>query len=136
MVSTIVTGLFSFFNLGLLYYYSWKLAAVTTLLLGVMLLVVLLLLVGLLRQENSIRKIDGMISGLLLELFGGIIALRSGGSREPRLRAMGGALQRASRATRSAPGDYANRIHQWLAVYPILTAMVVYFGACTPGPAS
>ena len=30
---------------------------------------------------------------------------------------------------RSAPGGSPTRIHQWLAVYPILTAMVVYIGA-------
>ena len=34
VVTTIVTGFFSFFNLGLLYYYSWKLALVHDVLAG------------------------------------------------------------------------------------------------------
>src|SRR5262249_27572778 len=80
VVTTIVTGIFSFFNLGLLYYYRWRLALGTTLLLGIMLLVTALLLAGRLRHETAIRQLDGLISGLLLELFGGIIALRTAGA--------------------------------------------------------
>ena len=38
------------------------------------------LLAGLLRHETSIRRIDGVISGLLLELLGGIITLRTAGA--------------------------------------------------------
>ena len=38
------------------------------------------LLAGLLRYETSIRRIDGVISGLLLELLGGIITLRTAGA--------------------------------------------------------
>ena len=36
MVATVVTGFFSFFNLALLFYYSWKMALCTTLLLAVL----------------------------------------------------------------------------------------------------
>ena len=36
-VATVVTGFFSFFNLALLFYYSWKLALCTTILLAVLL---------------------------------------------------------------------------------------------------
>ena len=41
-VATIVTGFFSLFNLGLLYYYSWKLALGTTILLAALFFVMLL----------------------------------------------------------------------------------------------
>ena len=80
VVSTMVTGLFSCCNLGLLYYYNWRLALCTTVLLVLMFLVTALLLSGLLRQETSIRRVDGSITGLLLELLGGMITLRSGGA--------------------------------------------------------
>ena len=80
VVSTVVTGLFSCCNLGLLYYYNWRLALCTTVLLVLMFLVTALLLSGLLRQETSIRRVDGSITGLLLELLGGMITLRSGGA--------------------------------------------------------
>ena len=38
-VTTLVMGLFAFFNLGLLFFYSWKMALCTTLLLGMMIAV-------------------------------------------------------------------------------------------------
>ena len=62
-VATIVTGFFSLFNLGLLYYYSWKLALGTTILLAVLFFITLLLLGGLLRDETAIRAIDGCSPG-------------------------------------------------------------------------
>ena len=79
-VATIVTGFFSFFNLGLLYYYSWRLALGTTILLAVLFFITLLLLGGLLHYETAIRAIDGAISGVLLELLNGISTLRTAGA--------------------------------------------------------
>ena len=88
----------------------------------------LLLLGGLLRYESSIRAIDGAISGLLLELLGGISTLRTAGAEGRAFsrwaRRYTDRLALAIRARR-----FSNGIHQWLAVYPILTAMVVYIGA-------
>ena len=49
--TTLVTGLISLFNLGLLFWYSWRLASLTLVLLGVMLVVVLVFLVAQIRQE-------------------------------------------------------------------------------------
>ena len=80
VVTSIVTGVFSLFNLALLYAYSWRLALITTMLLGLLLLVTSVLLAGRLRFESSIGRIDGSLSGLLLELFGGMITLRSSGA--------------------------------------------------------
>jgi NHLM bacteriocin system ABC transporter peptidase/ATP-binding protein/NHLM bacteriocin system ABC transporter ATP-binding protein len=127
-VATIVTGFFSFFNLGLLFYYSWKLALCTTILLAVLFFVTVLLLGGLLRYESSIRAIDGALSGLLLELLGGVSTLRTAGAESRAFsrwaRRYTERLALAIRARRFASG-----IHRWLAIYPVLTAMVVYVGA-------
>jgi ATP-binding cassette subfamily C protein len=128
VVTTLVTGLFSLFNLGLLFFYSWKMALVTTALLGIMMLVTGVLLAGLLRREISIRRIDGLISGLLLELLGGITTLRTAGAeRRAFARWAGRYTERLALSIHAR--RFSNRIHQWLAVYPILTAMVIYAGA-------
>jgi NHLM bacteriocin system ABC transporter peptidase/ATP-binding protein/NHLM bacteriocin system ABC transporter ATP-binding protein len=128
VVTSIVTGLFSLFNLGLLYCYSWKLALATSLLVVLLLLVTAVLLSGRLRHEVSIRRIDGLLSGLLLELFGGMITLRSAGAEGRALarwaRRYGERLTEAIHSRR-----LSNVIRQWLAVYPILTSLVVYTGA-------
>jgi NHLM bacteriocin system ABC transporter ATP-binding protein len=128
VVATVVTGFFSFFNLALLFVYSWKMAVCTSFLLAILFAVTALLLAGLLRHESAIRAIDGSISGLLLELLGGLSALRTGGAEGRAFarwaRRYSERLARAIRARRFSSG-----IHQWFAVYPILSAMVVYIGA-------
>jgi ATP-binding cassette subfamily C protein len=121
-------GLFAIFNLSLLYVYSWRMAMCTTFLVGIMLLVTAFFLVGLLRHETSIRRIDGVISGLLLELLSGIITLRTAGAeRRAFARWAGRYTERLVLSIKAR--RFANRISQWLAVYPILTAMIVYVGA-------
>ncbi len=127
-VTTFVMGLVAFFNLGLLFFYSWRMALCTTLLLGIMVAVTAFFLAGLLRNETSIRRIDGVISGLLLELLGGIITLRTAGA-ERRAFARWASRYTERLALSINARRFANRIYQWLAVYPILTAMVVYAGA-------
>jgi NHLM bacteriocin system ABC transporter peptidase/ATP-binding protein/NHLM bacteriocin system ABC transporter ATP-binding protein len=128
VVTTFVTGLFSFLNLGLLYYYSWKLAICTTILLALLFLVTVSLLAGRLRHETAIRRLDGLLSGLLLELLGAIIPLKTAGAEGRAFarwsRPYAERLARTGRARR-----FSNRIHQWLAVYPLCSAIVIYFGA-------
>ena len=74
-----------------------------------------------------------MISGLLLELLGGIITLadRRGGTAAF-ARWAGRYTERLALSIKAR--RFANRIHQWLAVYPILTAMVVYIRRLAPRP--
>ncbi len=127
-VTSLVMGLFSVFNLGLLFVYSWKMALCTTVLLGIMVAVTVGLLAGLLRFETSIHRVDGVISGLLLELLDGIITLRTGGA-ERRAFARWASRYTERLVLSIQARRFANRLHQWLAVYPILAAMVVYVGA-------
>jgi NHLM bacteriocin system ABC transporter peptidase/ATP-binding protein/NHLM bacteriocin system ABC transporter ATP-binding protein len=128
VVTTVVTGFFSIFYLGLLYFYSWKLAACTTVLVGGMIAVTAWLLAGRLRHETSIRRVDGVISGLLLELFSSIITLRSAGA-ESRAFARWARPYAERLALTIKSRRYSNTIHQWLALCPILIAMVIYAGA-------
>ena len=102
-VTTLMMGLFAIFNLGLLFFYSWKMALCTTLLLGIMLAVTGVLLAGLLRYETSIHRIDGVISGLLLELLGGIITLRTAVRSDVRFR--GGPARYTERLVLSIQGQ-------------------------------
>lgn len=127
VVTSIVTGVFSLFNLALLYAYGWRLAIVTTCLLALLLLVTSLLIAGRLRHEMAIGRIDVRLSGLLLELFGGIIPLRSAGAEGRALaRWASPYVDRLRLLLRSR--RLSSALHQWLAVFPILTATVVYTG--------
>jgi ABC-type bacteriocin/lantibiotic exporter with double-glycine peptidase domain len=72
--------------------------------------------------------VDGVLSGLLLELFGGIITIRSFGA-EGRALARWAARygERLRLVVRSR--RLSKALHQWLAIFPIFTAMVIYTGA-------
>ncbi len=128
VVSTLVTSLLSVFNLGLLFWYSWRLALVCMLLLVVMLAVTAVILAGQLRQEAMIRKLEGSLTSFLLEIVGGISKLRTAGAEN---RAFGRwATRYASQlALVIRSRRYARLLHMFLAVFPLLIAMVVYFGA-------
>ena len=101
----IVTGFFSFFNLALLYYYSWKLALCTTLLLAVLLFVTLLLLGGLLalrELDPRDRRVDFRTSP---RAFGRDQHAANRRGREPRLLPLGSGATPSGSRWRSGPGD-------------------------------
>ena len=103
-VTTLVTGLISLFNLGLLFWYSWRLALLSVLLLGIMLLVIVDV-PGPFRfvRRRSIQKVEGTIIGFLLEVVGGNhqAADRRGG--ESGLRPLGQPLLGSARALDQGP---------------------------------
>ena len=80
VVATMITGLVSLFNLGLLFWYSWRLAFVSVFLVGIMLVVSLMLLAAQLRKEAMIRKAEGSIMSFLLEIVGGMTKIRTAGA--------------------------------------------------------
>ncbi len=133
VVATLVTGLVSLFNLGLLFWYSWRLAVVSVFLIGIMLVVIVILLAAQLRQEAMIRKVEGSIISFLLEVVGGMTKLRTAGAEN---RAFGrwaacfadqlGLIIQSRR--------YARALHLFLAVFPMLIAIVVYFGTIYLNP--
>ena len=128
-------GFFSFFNLGLLYYYSWKLALCTTGLLAVLFCRDRSASGRLLRARASIRR--------SMERFPDFSS-SSGRNRsrceprgrEPAFSRVGETVHRTDAHWRSGRDGFSSGIHHWLAVFPILTAMVVYFGAVHFDPSS
>jgi NHLM bacteriocin system ABC transporter ATP-binding protein len=133
VVATLVTGLVSLFNIGLLFWYSWRLALISSCLIMIMLAVIVVLLAGQLRLEARIRTLEGSIIGFLLEMVGGIAKLRTAGAEN---RAFG---RWASRYADQLgliilSRRYSRGLHLFLSVFPALIAIVVYFGAIYLGP--
>src|SRR5208283_2401462 len=130
---TLVTGLVSLFNLGLLFWYSWRLAMISVFLVGMMLAVIVFLLARQLGLEAMIRKVEGSIISFLLEIVGGMTKLRTAGAEN---RAFGrwaaryadqlGLIIESRRYTRG--------LHLFLAIFPMLIAIVIYFGTIHLGP--
>ena len=102
---------------------------------ALLLLVTTLLLAGRLRlRDRRSGGSTGSISGLLLELFGGIITLRSAGAESRALARWAAPLRRTAPAPDPLPAVLQRAsISGWRSI-PILTAMVVYTGAVHVDP--
>jgi ABC-type bacteriocin/lantibiotic exporter with double-glycine peptidase domain len=133
VVATLVTGLVSLFNLGLLFWYSWRLAMISVFLVGIMLTVIVVLLAGQLRQEAMIRKVEGSIISFLLEIVGGMTKLRTAGAEN---RAFGrwAARYADQLGLIIQSRRYSRGLHLFRAVFPMLIAIVIYFGTIHLGP--
>jgi NHLM bacteriocin system ABC transporter ATP-binding protein len=80
--SSIVSGIFSVFNLALMFWYSWKLTTVALALLAVAVCVTLA--VGLVQVKRSrvVNGLNGRLSGQLLQFIGGIAKFRVSGTED------------------------------------------------------
>jgi ATP-binding cassette subfamily C protein len=79
---TLITGLFSLLNLGLLFYYSWKLALVAVAVAIVVVAVTTLSGMLLIRKVRPLLEIKGNIFGQTVQLINGISKLRVAGAQE------------------------------------------------------
>ncbi|MBC6430131.1 NHLP bacteriocin export ABC transporter permease/ATPase subunit [Nostoc sp. HG1] len=78
----LITGLFSLLNLGLLFYYSWKLALLAVAVAIVVIAVTTLSGMLLIRKVRPLLEIQGNIFGQTVQLINGISKLRVAGAEE------------------------------------------------------
>ncbi len=79
---TLLSGIFSLLNLGLMFIYSVKLALIG---LGISILAIIVTVTSsilLVRQERQQEKLDGEIDGLTVQLIGGVAKLRVAAAEE------------------------------------------------------
>ncbi len=81
-VSVVLGMMFSVFSLGLLFYYSWKLALVALLLTVIMLAGTVFISLRQLTFNRDALTVQGRISGLLGNLLGGITKIRVTGTEK------------------------------------------------------
>jgi NHLM bacteriocin system ABC transporter ATP-binding protein len=84
--NTIISGIFSCFNLVLMFYYSWKLSVVALGLLSIAVAATMLLGRKQLHVARRLTQVSGKLSGQVLQLISGVAKLRVSGAE---LRAFG-----------------------------------------------
>jgi NHLM bacteriocin system ABC transporter ATP-binding protein len=84
--NTIISGIFSCFNLALMFYYSWKLSLVALGLLSIAVAATMLLGRQQLHVARRLTQVAGKLSGQVLQLISGVSKLRVSGAE---LRAFG-----------------------------------------------
>lgn len=124
-MNAILGAVFSIFNLGLLFYYSWFLALVA---IGLMLIVLLMTITTSLfklRYERQLAEVDGKVSGLLLQLLSSVAKLRTTGSEG---RAFGIWAKEFSRhrALTFKAESIGNILETFNAVFPLVSSLVIF----------
>ena len=126
VANSIISGIFSLFNLALMFYYSWKLTLVA---LGLVLIAVgatTLLGKMQLKVMRSLTKVLGQLSGHVFQFVSGISKLRVSGTEN---RAFGewakeySSQRRLSRHSR----ELANRFSVFNSVFTVLGPMAIFY---------
>lgn len=79
VLSTVVSGVFSLFNVGLMAYYSWRLAIVASGVVAAMLGAAVVANLLQLNRQRAVLALQGRIAGFVFELMNGIATLRTSG---------------------------------------------------------
>jgi NHLM bacteriocin system ABC transporter ATP-binding protein len=121
----ILAGLFSWFQLALMFYYDSRLALITVALVLLATIITVVSGVQLLRYQRLVTQKRGEISGLIAQLIGGIAKLRVAGA-EGRAFFMwaSGFSEQKKLAFKARSVDNYQAV--FVAVYPIIASMLIY----------
>ena len=75
-IKTVLAGIFSIFNFGLLFHYNQKLATIATLWVFVILIVIAIIGYLKLRYERQMAQVDGKLSSITFEFLTGLVKVR------------------------------------------------------------
>jgi NHLM bacteriocin system ABC transporter ATP-binding protein len=124
-VSTIVSSLFSVFNLALLFYYDVRLGLLALLLAVVTIAIMVFASYRQLQYQRPLAALQGKISGLVLQLITGIPKLRVAAAEARAFAEWARAFAAQKRLSYQA-----ENVTNWLEVYngawPIVTSMAVF----------
>nr|WP_315491338.1 NHLP bacteriocin export ABC transporter permease/ATPase subunit [uncultured Rhodoferax sp.] len=124
-MNAVLGAVFSIFNLGLLFYYSWFLALVAIGLMLVVLLMTITTSLFKLRYERQLAEVDGKVSGLLLQLLSSVAKLRTTGS-EGRAFGMWAKEFSRHRALTFKAESIGNILETFNAVFPLVSSLVIF----------
>ena len=125
-LTSLMSSTFSLFSFALLFYYSGKLALVATGVVAVALGVTFGLGYVKVRRQRQVATVEGRISGLVLQLLGGIAKLRVTGS-ESRAFSRWAARFTEQRRLAYGTGAIGNVMESFNSVFPLLCSMVLFY---------
>jgi NHLM bacteriocin system ABC transporter ATP-binding protein len=130
-LSSVLSGIFSVWNLALLFYYDVSLALAATALVIIAAFVATTATYFELPLSRVSSDLDGKLSGLSLQLLGGIAKLRSSGG-EPRAFGVWARSFARKRDLSLAGGRIGVRVAVFQSFYPLLCSMTLYFMIAGP----
>jgi NHLM bacteriocin system ABC transporter ATP-binding protein len=125
VVNTLMAGLFSLANLGLLFYYSARMAWPSVGLIAAGLAFIFAVSLLLVRHQRRVVELEGRNQGIVLQLITGISKLRMSNSENPAFSLWANAFaEKKGHALRA--GRLRNLLSTFGAVFPILTLMLIF----------
>ncbi|MGC1218349.1 MAG: NHLP bacteriocin export ABC transporter permease/ATPase subunit [Phormidesmis sp.] len=135
-LDAILSGAFAMLNLGLLFYYSAKLAVLALFVALIVASVTLISGVLLLKKQRPLLELDGEIYGLMVQLINGVAKLRIAGA-EPRAFAQWGQKYRRQLQLDLSTQRLEDAVDVFNTAMPTLTALLLFALATTlVGPAA
>jgi len=125
VLASVLAGVFSIWNLGLLFYLEAKLALIALVLIAVAAVVSVVASLQQLRFQRTLMHLEGQISGLLLQLLTGIAKLRVSGT-EGRAFAQWGNLFAEKREVEYQAGEIRNNFSVFDSVFSIVSSIVLF----------
>ncbi len=129
-VTTILTSVFSSFNLALLFYYDARLALMALGLLAVALVVTYCVSRVMIRFERQAVDITNNISGLVLQLYGGVAKFRVAGAESRAFYQWSKEFSRQRKVTFQKQ-IFGSWLETWNSVFPVAAAMAVFYAVAS-----
>lgn len=124
--SVFISGIFSLFYMGLLFYYDAKLAVVAAGFGLMAFLFTTVISILSLNRQREIRKMEGKISGMVLQFINGISKLRVAGAEVHAFATWAAAFAKKKKAAFKT-GSLMNRLETFNAVLPVAASMSIFF---------
>ncbi len=129
-ITTIISSIFSCFNLFLIFYYDIKLAAIASLLIAISVAVVAFLGIRQIRFERQVIDITNKISGLVLQLIGGVSKFRVAGAEKRAFHLWSGEFGK-QRMLVFKKETITNYMETFNSVLPATTSIIVFYLVAT-----
>ncbi|GBF35763.1 ABC transporter, multidrug efflux family [Desulfocucumis palustris] len=126
VITTIISSLFSLLNFGLLFYYNLRLAGVATALIAVALAVTLFLQFRQMGYQRQIVDRNNKITGLILQIVGGVTKLRVSGAEKRAFYLWSGEFT-GLRQTTYKSRTLTNHLATFKSFFPLLSSMVIFY---------
>lgn len=125
-LNTILSGIFSVFTFALLFYYDMRLALIAAVLVVLAIIVISLLGYWQVRYERKVLEISNNISGLMLQLVGGISKFRVAGAENRAFCQWSKKFgeQRMLTFKRETLGNWLATFNSF---FPVVTSMVIFY---------
>lgn len=125
VITSIFSGLFSTFNLGLLFFYSPRLALVALFLILISVGITIIGNIFYIRYQRILSKIEGDVSGIVLQLLTGVVKFRVAGAEKQAFSLWANKFTEKKRAYYSSR-RITNNLRAYNVVYGLFSSLVIF----------